>query len=83
MLIKASTAQTLKKLRTDSVKWTTSAVTFHTTQKVEVNSNYLNPEFSNSRTICAQVHVTPKLNYFDMIAVCDLLSKTGITLNFK
>ena len=41
------------------------------------------PELSNSRTICAHVHVAPKLNEFDMIIGRDLLSELGITLNFK
>ena len=80
-LIQASKAQALTKIKTDSTKWTTSSGSFHTTQKVEVNIAL--PELSNNRTICAHVHVAPKLNEFDMIIGRDLLSKLGITLNFK
>jgi hypothetical protein len=80
-LIKASKTQSLKKHKTDSVKWTTSSGSFRTNQRVEVNIAL--PELSNNRTICAQVHVTPKLNDFDMIIGRDLLSEIGITLNFK
>ena len=80
-LIKASKTQLLKKIQTESTKWTTSSGSFHTTYKVEVNIAL--PELSNNRTICTQVHVTPKLNEFDMIIGHDLLSELGITLNFK
>ena len=80
-LIKASKTQTLKKTKSDTVKWTTSSGSFRTKQKVEVNIAL--PELSNNRTICAHVHVTSTLNEFDMIIGRDLLSEIGITLNFK
>ena len=65
----------------ESTSWNTVAGNFSTSK--QTNVVFSSPKLHKKRTITSVMHVTEKLNNYDMILGRDLLLELGIILNFQ
>ena len=80
-VIHESLVQQSKCLQVLPVSWTTVAGNFTTNKQAEITFKL--PTLHEKRIVTSVVHVTSKLNTYDMIIGRDLLQELGIVLNFK
>ncbi len=80
-VIHESLVQQSKCLQVLPVSWTTVAGNFTTNKQVEITFKL--PTLHEKRIVTSVVHVTSKLNTYDMIIGRDLLQELGIVLNLK
>jgi hypothetical protein len=74
--------QKLKQKEKPGTVWTSAAGKFETTMRVK--TQFLFPEFSETRVITSELHATKKtLAGYDIIIGRDLLKELGIVLDFK
>jgi hypothetical protein len=70
----------LRTVTTTPTQWHTSAGTFDTTKKAQVQ--FILPELHEGRTIVYKAHIAKQLGRYDMILGRDLLKELGIKLDF-
>jgi len=80
-LVSQAYASKLHKQREKETQWTTMAGSFLTRYKVDLQ--IILPEFSESKTIVWNAHVTETLGRYDMIIGRDLLIPLGIDICFS
>ena len=79
-LVTADLAKHLRTVTTTPTQWHTSAGTFDTTKKAQVQ--FILPELHEGRTIVYKAHIAKQLGRYDMILGRDLLKELGIKLDF-
>ena len=80
-IIKYELVKNMKLISVQTTEWTTVAGTFSTSKQTNVIFSL--PTLHEKRTVESVVHVTTKLENYDMILGRDLLQELGIILNFQ
>ena len=70
-LIRENWAENLGTIKSAPANWTTTAGTFKTTEKVQLQ--FILPELHEGKTICCNAHVANALGIYDLIIGRDLL----------
>ncbi len=80
-IVKYELVKTMKLINVETTDWTTVAGNFSTSKQVKVVFSL--PSLHEKRIVESLMHVTPKLENYDMILGRDLLQELGIILNFQ
>ena len=80
-IVKYDLVKNSRLMNVETTSWTTVAGNFSTSKQTQVTFSL--PSLHEKRTIESLMHVTPKLQNYDMILGRDLLQELGIILNFQ